>query len=51
MSEKLSRREFVQTSTAAATVALGAAPAFGAAMWRRKWRSWHKVTERSPSSR
>ena len=31
MSEKLSRREFVQTSTAAATVALGAAPAFGQA--------------------
>ena len=31
MSEKLTRREFVQTSTAAATVALGAAPAFGQA--------------------
>ena len=31
MSEKLSRREFVQTSTVAATVALGAAPAFGQA--------------------
>ena len=29
MSEKLSRRQFVQTSTAAATVALGPAPAFG----------------------
>jgi N4-(beta-N-acetylglucosaminyl)-L-asparaginase len=31
MSQKLTRREFVQTSTAAASVALGAAPAFGQA--------------------